>query len=255
MPYLDKEEKFYDYRTKEFDGVNPFDITKTGIPFYNQFLTDPDYMEEYKNLKHSIIKISPDKYFEECAWIFNSSKQAQISQTRRDKKILEHLKDVLLKYKKTFPLTFLNYAENSQEGRHRMYVVGELLGWDKEFPVMIINWVDPLKQKEKEEAQLQNKKDEFISLIDKYSDEFSSTPYDSVEDLIDDFKYYLGQKYSDLNIYSTRDALNFEIDNQIEYRIPIWKFIIENLESTIDDEDYDYEEMLAELERAGLKNW
>ena len=102
---------------------------------------------------------------------------------------------------------------------------------------------------------MQNKKDEVISLIDKYSDEFSSTHYDSVEDLIDDFKYYLNRKYDSVNIYPTRDALNFEIDDQIEYKVPIWKFIIDNLESTIDDEDYDYEEMLAELERAGLKNW
>ena len=51
MPYLDSEQKFYDYRTKDFDGKNPFDETKTGVSFYNQFFTDPDYMEEYKNLK------------------------------------------------------------------------------------------------------------------------------------------------------------------------------------------------------------
>ena len=58
----------------------------------------------------------------------------------------------------------------------------------------------------------------------------------------------------EIKIYK-RDALNFEIDDQIEYKVPIWKFTIDNLESTIDDEDYDYEEMLTELERAGLKNW
>ena len=55
MPYLDSEQKFYDYRTKDFDGKNPFDETKTGVSFYNQFFTDPDYMQEYKNLKHSIV--------------------------------------------------------------------------------------------------------------------------------------------------------------------------------------------------------
>ena len=255
MPYLDKEEKFYDYRTKQYDGRNPFDSSKTGISFYNQFLTDPDYMEEYKNLKASIVEMSPMEYFAECAKIFNSTPLRQKEQTGRDVEIIEHLKLVLTKYQRTFPLTFLNYAEESQEGRHRMYVVGELLGWDKKFPVMIVDGDNLLKQKEKEEAQLQNKKDEAISLIDKYLDEFSSTPYDSVEDLIDDFKYYLNRKYDNVNIYPTRDALNFEIDDQIEYKVPIWKFIIDNLESTIDDEDYDYEEMLAELERAGLKNW
>ena len=128
MPYLDKEEKFYDYRTKEFNGSDPFDVTKTGVSFYNQFFTDPDYMEEYKNLKYKIVNMSPNEYFEECAEIFNSSKQSQIHQTGLDTKVLNHLKEVLLKYKKTFPITFLNYAEETQEGRHRMYIVGELLG-------------------------------------------------------------------------------------------------------------------------------
>ena len=154
MPYLDKEEKFYDYRTKEFDGVNPFDTSKTGVSFYNQFFTDPDYMEEYKNLKHSIVTMSPREYFEECAKIFESNLNTQINQTGANKEIIQHLKDVLIKYKRTFPITFLNYAEESQEGRHRMYVVGELLGWDKKFPVMVVDWADSKKKKEKELAQL-----------------------------------------------------------------------------------------------------
>ena len=73
MPYLDSEQKFYDYKTKDFDGKNPFDETKTGVSFYNQFFTDPDYMEEYKNLKHSIVQMTPNEYFQECAKIFNST--------------------------------------------------------------------------------------------------------------------------------------------------------------------------------------
>ena len=59
MPYLDAEQKFYDYGTKTFDGINPFDVKKTGVSFYNQFLSDPDYMEDYKNLKHKIVELSP----------------------------------------------------------------------------------------------------------------------------------------------------------------------------------------------------
>lgn len=138
MSYLDKEEKFYDYRTKPFDGSNPFDTTKTGISYYNQFFTDPDYMEDVKERIGKIEYLTPKEYFEQSSIIFGNSYQNQINQIKEDNNIIQHLKDVLFKYKKTFPITYLNYADCSQEGRHRMFVVGEELGWDKKFPVLIV---------------------------------------------------------------------------------------------------------------------
>lgn len=255
MPYLDSEQKFYDYGTKKFDGKNPFDEKKTGVPFYNQFFTDPDYMEEYKNLKYNIIEISPKQYFEECAKIFDSTYQNQINQTKADKQNIEHLKEVLLKWGRTFPIVFLNYAENTQEGRHRMFVVGELLGWDKKFPVMAINWADPEKEEEKRKAQEKDKKDKIISYIDEISNTISSIEYDDVDELVEDFKYYLNLKYLNIEeIKPTRDSIYFKIDG-VEHKIPIWDFNIKNVPSNYNDEDFDYEDMLLKLESYGLKNW
>ena len=254
MPYLDSEEKFYDYRTKEFDGKNPFDERKTGVSFYNQFFTDPDYMEEYKNLKHSIVQMTPKEYFEECAKIFNSTINNQINQTKADKQNIAHLKEVLLKWKKTFPITFLNYAEDTQEGRHRMYAVGELLGWDKKFPVMIIDWADKEKQEEEKRAQLQNKRDGIISFIDEIVNNLSTFNYDSIDELIEDFEYYLNSKFSNIQISYSRDSINFNVES-IEYKMPIWKFNINSQIDNFEDEDYDYDQMIQDLKNAGLKNW
>ena len=248
--YLDKDKKFYDYRTKEFDGINPFDITKTGVSFYNQFLTDPSYMEEYKNLKHSIIMMTPEEYFEECAKIFNSSKQRQIDQTKLDKNNIEYLKQVLLTYKRTFPLTYLNYAEETQEGRHRMYVVGELLGWNKKFPVMIVNWADFEKQKEEKRAQEQNKRDEIISFIDKIANDLSNIKYDNIDELIEDFKYYLENKYNNIKILYLNNTIEFNIQG-VEYKLPIWRFDIEEWPQQGLD-DYDPIQLELELKRMGL---
>ena len=138
--YLDDNQEFWDYHTKMFDGRNPFDTTKGESPFVKQLLGDPDYMADYKNLTSEIVQMTPREYFEGCAEIFDSSVDAQINQIKDDKIILTKLQKVLNVYRRTFPITYLNYAERGQEGRHRMYVVGEMLGWDKKFPVLVINW-------------------------------------------------------------------------------------------------------------------
>ena len=138
--YLDDNQEFWDYHTKMFDGRNPFDTTKGESPFVKQLLGDPDYMADYKNLTSEIVQMTPREYFEGCAEIFDSSVDAQINQIKDDKTILTKLQKVLNVYRRTFPITYLNYAERGQEGRHRMYVVGEMLGWDKKFPVLVINW-------------------------------------------------------------------------------------------------------------------
>lgn len=255
MPYLDKKQKFYDYGTKEFDGVNPFDSKRAESPFYRQFFSDPDYMEEYKNLKHSVVEMSPMQYFEECAYIFGSSTQKQIQQIKNDKEIFDHLKDVLFKYRRTFPITYLNYAEEAQEGRHRMYLVGELFGWNKKYPVMVVDWANPEKEKEKKAAQEQNKRDEIISNIDEIASNISNYEYDDVDEVIEDFKYYLNRNYSstDIKISYSNYSLNFMVKG-VDYKLPIWNFNVAGI-SQSDLDDYDEEDINAELERMGLKNW
>jgi hypothetical protein len=140
--YLDAEEQFYDYHTEEVSGSDIFSLKTTGMSYYNNFINDPYYMEDAKNLKAEIKQLTPKEYFEGCAEIFNSSVDKQVSYTSMDEDTIEHLKQVITQYKKRFPVTFLNYAHKQQEGRHRMYVAGELFGWDTKHPVMIITWAD-----------------------------------------------------------------------------------------------------------------
>lgn len=44
----------------------------------------------------------------------------------------------MFKYKRKFPLPYLNLADNAQEGRHRMAVAAELFGWNEKFPVLVV---------------------------------------------------------------------------------------------------------------------
>ena len=249
MPYLDADQKFYDYGTKTFDGSNPFDVRKTGMSFYNQFFTDPDYMEEYKNLKHKIIELSPKEYFRECAKIFNSTYENQINQTKADKQTLAHLKEVLQKYKKTFPITFLNYAENSQEGRHRMYVVGELLGWDKKFPVMIVEHANEEKYKiekeDSEKAQLIYIKDTIEQCIDKVN---SFHCYDIIEfqdELELQLNYILDSNISSkIEIKEDKQNLKIYYKKQLLLSKSIYSLSLEIYPFELLDDDIDIEDLL-----------
>lgn len=158
--YLDDEEQFWDYNTGEVSGNDLFDTSKTGMSYYDDFLKDLKYMQDEKNLTADIVMMSPMEYFEGCAEIFNSDVNKQIEYTKADKKTIEHLKEVINKYHKKFPITFLNYAERTQEGRHRMLTAAELTSWDTKFPVMVIKYFDEDRQKEiddeKKRAELSN---------------------------------------------------------------------------------------------------
>lgn len=147
--YLDPEEKFYDYRTKDVEGEDIFDTNKSEMSYYTQFLQDSnkDYLAKEKNLKGDIVYMSPKEYFENCAKIFGTSTQKQIDEVSWDKNTFNHLKEVIFKYKKRFPITMLNLAERQQEGRHRMYFAGETFGWDKKFPVLVVTYVDEEREK------------------------------------------------------------------------------------------------------------
>lgn len=148
--YLDPEEKFWDYRTKEVDGDQYIDETRNEISWVRDLLEDPEYYEQRKGYTARIIEMTPEEYFEECAKIFGNSVENQKRQTSADKDTLDHLTQVITKYKKRFPIPFINIKDRTQEGRHRMYVLGELLGWDKKFPVLIIQDVNNIRVPGKE---------------------------------------------------------------------------------------------------------
>ena len=142
--YLDPEEKFWDYRTKEVEPGQYIDTTRNEIRWVDDMLEDPAYYEK-KGYTARIVEMTPEEYFEQCAKLFGNSVGAQKRQIAADKEVIDNLTQVIKKYHKRFPIPFINIKDNSQEGRHRMYVLGELFGWDKKVPVLIIQDVNNVR--------------------------------------------------------------------------------------------------------------
>ena len=117
----------------------------TDTSYYNNFLNEEDlaYMQKSKNRTGEVVYMTPEQYYEECATkIFrDTSVESLKQQRRRNGEYIEQYKDDMLAGDK-FPLCFLNYADNSQEGLHRMMAAGEAFGWDTKFPVLVVYAVD-----------------------------------------------------------------------------------------------------------------
>ena len=139
--YLDDEEKFWDYHTATISGNQVFDETTQESSYGKKFIDLAKSGKSDSNGKKAkIIQMTPMQYFEGCALGFGTSVQSQIRQVKNDKGTLDLLNDVIDKYHKRFPITYLDFsgATFGQEGRHRMYVAGERYGWDTKFPVLVI---------------------------------------------------------------------------------------------------------------------
>ena len=142
--YLDDKEEFYDYETLEISDKDIFDTNKTGFSYYDNFLNpkDLEYMKRSKNRIGQIIYMTPGQYFNNTGKMFNRTGRADYYLTIENKGNIEHLKQVITKYKRKFPLPYLNIADNTQEGRHRMAVAAQLFGWNEKFPVLVVTKYD-----------------------------------------------------------------------------------------------------------------
>lgn len=136
--YLDPEKRFWDYRTGQISGNKLFDITRSESSYGQSFLDNLGKTDS-KGRVGKIVEMSPTEYFKACAKGFGSSYAAQINQIKADKDTYQHLSDVIDKYNRQFPITYLDYSNGfAQEGRHRMYIAGERFGWNTKFPVLVI---------------------------------------------------------------------------------------------------------------------
>lgn len=140
----------FDYGTGPARGTDIFDKSTLGGFSYKAMCIPGNKENEYmKNVKNRVGKIkwmSPDRYYSYSAKILNTTVDDLKEQRGFDKDYIEKLKNVILKDKKKFPMTFIDFADNEQEGLHRMYVAGELFGWDTRFPVLVIDKNDPLRE-------------------------------------------------------------------------------------------------------------
>lgn len=117
----------------------------TETSYYNNFLNESDlaYMQKSKNRTGEVIYMTPTEYYQECATkIFEQTTVENLKKQRRANAnyISQYKKDMLAGDK--FPLCYLNYADHSQEGLHRMMAAGEAFGWDTKFPVLVVRAVD-----------------------------------------------------------------------------------------------------------------
>lgn len=120
-----------------------FDTTTTHMSYYDNFLNEKDlkYMQDAKNLTGEIVYMTPDEYVDECVKLFGRKYTAkQLEQQRSDKLLPEYVE--AMKRGDTFPLCFLNYADNGQEGLHRMFAAKKAFGPDYEYPVLVVKPYD-----------------------------------------------------------------------------------------------------------------
>lgn len=155
-----------------------FDINDTKVSFYNNFLNDKDlkYMQENKNRTGEIVYMSPDDYFRECAeYVFNGMSQQQLEDSRsaNTEAIIEYTS--AMKRGDVFPLPYINYADKSQEGLHRMMAAGDAFGWDTKFPVLVVTAVD--EEREAYNQMFQRMRDyerhDFKKIVEQAVDELS----------------------------------------------------------------------------------
>lgn len=140
----------FDYGTGPVEGKDIFDTSTLGGFSYKELCIPGDkeneYMKTVKNRVGEIVWMSPKEYYSYSAKILHTTVDNLMAQRAFDKERMERLKNVILKDKRKFPMTFIDLAEGEQEGLHRMYVAGELFGWDTKFPVLFIRKNDPLKE-------------------------------------------------------------------------------------------------------------
>ena len=139
--YLDDDHEFKDYGTTEVEGKNVIDTHKAST-FATQDLLDGSTDAAYDNVCYTIIDLTPTQYFELCGKVQDMSPEEIIRFIGMDEQQITHIKDVILKFNKRLPLPYVSFSSvadvSGQEGRHRMYALGEMFGWDAEFPVMVI---------------------------------------------------------------------------------------------------------------------
>lgn len=120
-----------------------FDTSTTHMSYYDRFLNDKDleYMQSAKNLTGEIVMMTPEEYFQYASELFNyrASVDDLIAQ-RTDDSLDEYIE--AMRRGDRFPLCFLNFADKSQEGLHRMLAAALAFGWKKEYPVLVVKPYD-----------------------------------------------------------------------------------------------------------------
>ena len=235
--YLDNEERFWDYKTAPVEGNQIFDPNKGESPWANTMLKlARTGKQDAEGHIVSVVEMTPREYFEACAKGFGTSVETQINQIKNDKGILDELKQVITKYKVRFPITYLNYSDNSfgQEGRHRMYVAAQLFGWDVKYPVLIINQTEEGKDKQRKER--------IIRYINKALDKALLYSYNNIQDIKEELQYLLEDYFDNftLDVTEKNDRIIITVNGaSIQVDKSEFKFNDPDDDERVDDIDID----------------
>lgn len=217
-----------------------FNLKKIGMSHYDEWLNSQSARDR-DNVKIEIKELSPKEYLKACAEIFGNTFDSQKKQVQYDEEIIEELQD-LIKKGVSLNATFLDYVSNppTQEGRHRMYALAELYGWDKKYPVIIFTPADPEKAKK---DQLERQQEKLYKYIDKAVTSALDYTYRNYDELKDQISYYLENYVDNPEVkISERDHWLVITVNDLEYEIGQDEFDWD--ENKPDpDEDFDVEDL------------
>lgn len=227
-----------------------FSKTTTGVSFYDDILNEPDYMEKNKNLVGKIVMMTPTKYFEECGKIFNSNAQKSLNMVKADTEVTDELKSVVLDYRYKLSMPYLNYASNEQEGRHRMYIAGELLGWNTPQPVLIVDYAD--KERAQKDLQAQEIKATQRKIREAVQDALKYR-YKDFDDFKEQLQWSLDREFDkevEFSLSKSNDEVIVEVD-YVEYTFD-YDDIIFKLEDEPDDLPEFTDEEIEELSKLDI---
>lgn len=134
--------------------LQPFDLTRTDMPYYDNMLAKPEYFRKNKGAAFKIVSLTPDEYEKAIEKGFNATHGGteRIQDRITEKYVNEYAQ--AMKDGAKFPLPVIEYQWNrdhlsfTQEGHHRA-ASARKLGLAK-IPVMIVY---PSNQGELEQAR------------------------------------------------------------------------------------------------------
>ena len=184
-----------------------------------------DYMRYEKGQDANIEYMSPTEYLDRCVKdIFHGSWNKDIAP------IQKYNAETIIKYAEAmkngdkFPIPYLNYVTENQEGRHRALAVIEAFGEDSIMPVLVIKETNPTREEVKDycNRKFPNNKSSALSFYDslcyKYFPEDVEDEEEEVEDTetdndeIDDTDFEIND--TDFNIDDELDNLFDDLDEE-----------------------------------------
>jgi hypothetical protein len=107
---------------KEYNADEFFTIDS--MPFIKEMLENPKYFRYEKRRECNIIHMNPETYFEETAKFHHGDLERE--HKMMDDAVIEKYAHAMLNGEK-FPIPFLDYTRDGQEGRHRLLAVQYLV--------------------------------------------------------------------------------------------------------------------------------